>query len=149
MPAIGPDLRAEAPTTEDTRMTAPLKIGDPAPAFDLAKTGGGSCSLQTLGGRKAVLYFYPKDDTSGCTEEEVDEGGLVGDDPKARARIARDRRSVGELGDVGGGEGGVDRREGTPVGEREERDRIQRPPGPVRGGRHRRGGCVTRPDQEP
>ena len=57
-------------------MTLPLKIGDPAPAFDLAKTGGGSCSLQTLGGRKAVLYFYPKDDTSGCTQEAIEFNAL-------------------------------------------------------------------------
>lgn len=57
-------------------MTETLKIGDPAPAFDLAQTGGGSCSLNTLGGRKAVLYFYPKDDTSGCTKEAIDFNAL-------------------------------------------------------------------------
>ena len=57
-------------------MTSPLKIGDPAPAFDLAKTGGGSCSLQSLGGRKVVLYFYPKDDTSGCTQEAIEFNAL-------------------------------------------------------------------------
>jgi peroxiredoxin Q/BCP len=53
-------------------MTATLQIGDRAPAFDLAKTGGSTCSLQSLAGRKAVLYFYPKDDTSGCTQEAID-----------------------------------------------------------------------------
>ena len=54
------------------------KIGDPAPAFDLAQTGGASCSLQSLSGRKAVLYFYPKDDTSGCTKEAIDFNALRG-----------------------------------------------------------------------
>ena len=53
-------------------MTVTPKIGDRAPAFDLAKTGGSTCSLQSLAGRKAVLYFYPKDDTSGCTQEAID-----------------------------------------------------------------------------
>lgn len=57
-------------------MSETLKIGDPAPPFDLAKTGGGSCSLTSLGGRKAVLYFYPKDDTSGCTKEAIDFNAL-------------------------------------------------------------------------
>jgi peroxiredoxin Q/BCP len=53
-------------------MTVTPQIGDRAPAFDLAKTGGSTCSLQSLAGRKAVLYFYPKDDTSGCTQEAID-----------------------------------------------------------------------------
>ncbi len=43
--------------------------GSPAPAFSLPATGGQEISLSTLRGRKAVLYFYPKDDTSGCTLE--------------------------------------------------------------------------------
>lgn len=52
-------------------MAFSLKVGDPAPAFDLAQTGGSTCSLQSLAGRKTVLYFYPKDDTSGCTQEAI------------------------------------------------------------------------------
>ncbi len=46
-----------------------LKIGEPAPDFT-AKTGTGeTVSLRSLRGRQVVLYFYPKDDTSGCTIE--------------------------------------------------------------------------------
>ncbi|ACA20134.1 alkyl hydroperoxide reductase/ Thiol specific antioxidant/ Mal allergen [Methylobacterium sp. 4-46] len=47
----------------------PLKSGEPAPDFSLPATGGETISLTSLKGRKAVLYFYPKDDTSGCTLE--------------------------------------------------------------------------------
>lgn len=57
-------------------MSETLNVGDQAPAFDRAQTGGSSCSLQTLSGRKAVLYFYPKDDTSGCTREAIDFNAL-------------------------------------------------------------------------
>jgi peroxiredoxin Q/BCP len=46
-----------------------LTIGDRAPAFTLPGTGGQEMSLEGLKGRKAVIYFYPKDDTSGCTKE--------------------------------------------------------------------------------
>ncbi|GAB4184527.1 MAG: thioredoxin-dependent thiol peroxidase [Thalassobaculales bacterium] len=46
-----------------------LKVGDPAPDFTMPVAGGGSVSLAALAGRKVVLYFYPKDDTSGCTRE--------------------------------------------------------------------------------
>lgn len=47
----------------------PLDVGDPAPDFTLPADGGGTVALQDLRGRKVVLYFYPKDDTSGCTAE--------------------------------------------------------------------------------
>lgn len=46
--------------------------GDKAPAFALPATGGQTISLDALKGRKAVIYFYPKDDTSGCTQEAKD-----------------------------------------------------------------------------
>lgn len=46
-----------------------LKPGDKAPAFSLHTDGGGELSLAELKGKKVVLYFYPKDDTSGCTTE--------------------------------------------------------------------------------
>ena len=48
---------------------AELDTGDKAPAFDVAADGGSRISLKGLKGRKAVLYFYPKDDTPGCTAE--------------------------------------------------------------------------------
>ncbi|UVF17769.1 peroxiredoxin [Microvirga terrae] len=46
-----------------------LTIGSNAPAFSLPATDGRQISLESLKGRKVVLYFYPKDDTSGCTLE--------------------------------------------------------------------------------
>ena len=46
-----------------------LSIGTRAPAFSLPATDGREISLDSLKGRKVVLYFYPKDDTSGCTLE--------------------------------------------------------------------------------
>jgi peroxiredoxin Q/BCP len=46
-----------------------LKPGDKAPGFKLATDGGGNISLVELKGAPFVLYFYPKDDTSGCTRE--------------------------------------------------------------------------------
>lgn len=46
-----------------------LKSGDTAPAFDLPTDGGRSISLKALAGNNVVLYFYPKDDTPGCTVE--------------------------------------------------------------------------------
>jgi peroxiredoxin Q/BCP len=46
-----------------------LNAGDPAPDFDLPRDGGGRLSLVDLNGAPAVIYFYPKDDTPGCTKE--------------------------------------------------------------------------------
>ncbi|WP_207458071.1 thioredoxin-dependent thiol peroxidase [Azospirillum sp. SYSU D00513] len=43
--------------------------GTPAPDFTIPTDGGGSVTLSALRGRPVVLYFYPKDDTSGCTSE--------------------------------------------------------------------------------
>lgn len=49
-------------------MSTPV-IGKPAPAFTLETDAGVPLSLDDLKGRPVVLYFYPKDDTSGCTTE--------------------------------------------------------------------------------
>ena len=46
-----------------------LAVGDAAPDFDLPAAGGGQVRLADFKGRKLVLYFYPKDDTTGCTNE--------------------------------------------------------------------------------
>lgn len=46
-----------------------LNEGDMAPDFELATDGGGSLKLSDLLGKRVVLYFYPKDDTSGCTKQ--------------------------------------------------------------------------------
>ena len=47
----------------------PLSEGDLAPDFDLPASGGGRVGLSALKGHKVVLYFYPKADTSGCTQQ--------------------------------------------------------------------------------
>lgn len=49
-----------------------LSPGDLAPEFDLPTDGGGSVTLGSLRGKSVVLYFYPKDDTPGCTTEALD-----------------------------------------------------------------------------
>jgi peroxiredoxin Q/BCP len=46
-----------------------LQIGDPAPAFSLPDQNGESVSLSDMRGLRVVIYFYPKDDTPGCTKE--------------------------------------------------------------------------------
>jgi len=48
-----------------------LKVGDKAPVFTLPTDSGGKVSLAGLKGKSVVLYFYPKDDTSGCTAEAI------------------------------------------------------------------------------
>jgi peroxiredoxin Q/BCP len=49
-----------------------LNVGDEAPDFTLASSGGGSVSLHDLRGKDVILYFYPKDDTPGCTTQARD-----------------------------------------------------------------------------
>ena len=46
-----------------------FEIGDKAPDFTLPTDGNGTVSLKALKGKPVILYFYPKDDTSGCTKE--------------------------------------------------------------------------------
>jgi thioredoxin-dependent peroxiredoxin len=46
-----------------------LKPGDKAPGFSLISDEGKEVSLKDLKGKKVILYFYPKDDTTGCTAE--------------------------------------------------------------------------------
>ena len=46
-----------------------LKVGDAAPKFSVATNGGGQLSLSDYLGKNVVLYFYPRDDTPGCTKE--------------------------------------------------------------------------------
>ena len=46
-----------------------LAVGDPAPDFELPSSSGGSVRLSSLRGKQVVLYFYPADDTPGCTRE--------------------------------------------------------------------------------
>jgi peroxiredoxin Q/BCP len=49
----------------------PVDAGDKAPDFKLPTDGRGEISLSALKGKTVVLYFYPKDDTSGCTKEAM------------------------------------------------------------------------------
>lgn len=53
-------------------MAETLTVGSPAPAFAFTAADGSPLTNATCKGRKVVLYFYPKDDTSGCTKEAID-----------------------------------------------------------------------------
>ena len=52
-----------------SHMQGGLAVGDPAPDFELASDTGDTVKLSQLRGKKVILYFYPKDDTPGCTVE--------------------------------------------------------------------------------
>ena len=54
-----------------------LAPGDQCPAFRLPDADGGTVTLEALGGHPFVLYFYPKDDTSGCTLEAIEFTALI------------------------------------------------------------------------
>ncbi len=54
-----------------------LQVGDPAPDFELETDTHGTIRLSDFRGRKVVLYFYPKDNTPGCTREGKDFSGLL------------------------------------------------------------------------
>lgn len=64
-----------------------LTKGSVAPDFDLPADGGGRVRLADLKGRKVVLYFYPKDDTPGCTKEAIAFSCLVDAFAEAGATI--------------------------------------------------------------
>ncbi len=68
-------------------MTAELVIGDLAPEFDLPADGARRASLADSRGRKVVLYFYPKDDTSGCTAEAFGFNALQAEFERAGAVV--------------------------------------------------------------
>ena len=48
-----------------------LAVGDKAPSFKIATDDGGTVTSASLKGAPYVLYFYPKDDTSGCTKQAI------------------------------------------------------------------------------
>ncbi|MGX1099125.1 thioredoxin-dependent thiol peroxidase [Amorphus sp. MBR-141] len=54
-----------------------LSEGDHAPDFNLPTDSSGTVSLSSFAGKPVVLYFYPKDDTPGCTKEAVTFSGLM------------------------------------------------------------------------
>src|SRR5437762_13681716 len=70
-------------------MPVELTSGTPAPAFTLPRDGGDKIALADFKGRKLVLFFYPKADTSGCTREATAFSAL-------RAKF--DRSGIGILG---------------------------------------------------
>jgi thioredoxin-dependent peroxiredoxin len=79
-----------------------IKVGDAAPAFQLSDQSGNQVSLENFRGKPLVLYFYPKDDTPGCTVEscafrdqyEVFQSagaavvGISGDSPESHQKFA-------------------------------------------------------------
>ena len=64
-----------------------LKSGTKVPQFSLPMTGGGTWSLKDAAGSKLVIYFYPRDMTSGCTRESQDFRDLHGAFHEAGARV--------------------------------------------------------------
>lgn len=68
-------------------MAGKLDTGMKAPAFTLPRDGGGEVSLADFAGKKLVLYFYPKADTSGCTKEAIDFSRLKAAFAKAGTEI--------------------------------------------------------------
>lgn len=64
-------------------MSAFPKEGDPLPDVALTTPDGGSVSPSDFAGRKLVIFFYPKDDTPGCTTENQDFTALANDFEKA------------------------------------------------------------------
>jgi peroxiredoxin Q/BCP len=83
-----------------------IKVGDQAPDFTLPSQDGSSVSLRDFQGRAVVLYFYPKDNTPGCTAEscafrdqyEVFKAagaeviGVSGDSPESHQKFASQHR---------------------------------------------------------
>jgi thioredoxin-dependent peroxiredoxin len=80
-------LTGEKGRKEGISMATELAEGDKAPAFELPRDGGGHVSLKDFKGKKLVIYFYPKADTSGCTRESIDFSKLRPDFLKAGAEI--------------------------------------------------------------
>ena len=64
-----------------------LEVGDKAPDFTLPADSGGKVSLKELKGKTVVLYFYPKDDTSGCTAEACAFRDQLPDFSKVKAEV--------------------------------------------------------------
>jgi len=64
-----------------------VDVGDKAPGFTLPTDGGGEISLSDFKGKPVVLYFYPKDDTSGCTAEACAFRDALPDFSKVKAEV--------------------------------------------------------------
>jgi len=68
-------------------MTQRLAEGEKAPTFKMATDGGGKASLQDYKGKKLVLFFYPRDNTPGCTLENIDFSNQIKAFARAGAEI--------------------------------------------------------------
>lgn len=64
-----------------------LEIGDNAPEFELKDKDGNTVALSDFRGKKVVLYFYPKDNTSGCTKQACAFAGLYGEFKKKNVEV--------------------------------------------------------------
>jgi peroxiredoxin Q/BCP len=61
-------MKDERPNHEEDRMSE-LQVGKAAPDFELPSDGGGKVKLSDFRGKRVIVYFYPKDDTPGCTTQ--------------------------------------------------------------------------------
>ena len=68
-------MATTAPTTDSSR----LQVGDKAPAFHLADQHGDKVRLSSYAGRKVLVFFYPKADTPGCTNQACGLRDIAGD----------------------------------------------------------------------
>ena len=68
-------------------MSQTVDVGDKAPGFDLPADGGDQIKLADFKGKTVVLYFYPKDDTAGCTKEAIGFTERIKDFEKAGAVV--------------------------------------------------------------
>ena len=64
-----------------------IEVGQPAPEFALSSDTGETISLSSLRGRPVVLYFYPKDDTPGCTKQACGIRDVYGEFKRAGAVV--------------------------------------------------------------
>ena len=99
---LKPINKINADATKFVKHKTHLKVGDMAPNFEGKEQDGNTISLHSLKGKKVILYFYPKDDTPGCTATACslrDEQtflrnknyavvGVSGDDEKSHAKFA-------------------------------------------------------------
>jgi peroxiredoxin Q/BCP len=69
------------------RVPTMTDVHETAPDFTLPVTSGGTVTLSELRGEPVVLYFYPRDDTSGCTKESIAFSGLLDDFAAAGAKV--------------------------------------------------------------
>ncbi len=88
-----PTKKPSAPAAKFTPHSTKLRAGDHAPWFEGTDQNGNTVSLSSLAGKTVILYFYPKDDTPGCTAEACslrDEYQHLGDKNYAVVGVSAD-----------------------------------------------------------